>query len=380
MLFEIITIILSAHWSLVSFYVLLGLLGYFNYMPRMSPQKAKNVELCIVTKASLSVRDALFECIRHNATKFSDYRINMIVDDKSELNGNLERYVKQFSNVRMIVVPDGFKCKAIAKGRAQEYFRRNFAEDDKWYVFFDDDNLIMDDRFLHEIPHYEAKGCSIFNGVLYPRRSGSIVTHIADYLRYFDDLTVFRFSTGLLGRPLNGLHGELLGIHGYVLKRVGFDRHTVTEDFAFGREAYRLGFRTWQSATAVSILSPYTVRDFFKQRKRWFKGNIRDALTAPLPMKAFVLSKLLDWKVGILGSWATLPIWIFMHAPWPVVLFSSIGMLYYLTAYFYGAMKQRSWKDKMMFLAFPLYSIIENLAPHYKNGKGFEVIRKSRAS
>ena len=54
----------------------------------------------------------------------------------------------------------------------------------------------MDEKFLYEIPAYEKEGAVAANGILLPRYSNNKITYIADFLRYFDDLTLFRFLTG----------------------------------------------------------------------------------------------------------------------------------------------------------------------------------------
>ena len=35
-----------------------------------------------------------------------------------------------------------------------------------------------------------------------------------DFIRKYDDVTVFRFFTGLLGIPYIGMHGEMLTVKG----------------------------------------------------------------------------------------------------------------------------------------------------------------------
>jgi|SRR5205823_4251313 len=77
-------------------------------------------------------------------------------------------------------------------------------QDDKWYTFIDDDNLLLDDTFLYEIPYYEERGFVGCNPVLFTRQGRSTFTTIMDWIRYFEDITVFRFFTGLTKRPWIG--------------------------------------------------------------------------------------------------------------------------------------------------------------------------------
>ena len=82
----------------------------------------------------------------------------------------------------------------------------------KWYIFIDDDNLILDDIFLYEIPFYELKGYSPFNPVLKIRRGKSKLAFLMDYPIDYNDITIFGFFTGILKSPLIGMHDEMLGV------------------------------------------------------------------------------------------------------------------------------------------------------------------------
>lgn len=378
MIWNIISWILVIHWSIISLFVLIGLIGFLFYKSKKSNNKATNYEITIVSKASLNVKNALFMCLKNNLKNYKD--ISLVIDQGAELENEVKNYCKK-NNITLYIVPKSFKTKAIAKGRAIQYFIETNVNDlSKWYILIDDDNLICDDTFLYEINYYDKMNYGAFNAVIKPKRTSSNITFIADFLRYFDDLTIFRFGTGLLGVPLNGMHGELLGVKGSVLKRIGFNRNTITEDFSFSRELIKNHIKTWQSETIISILSPHNIHDFVKQRKRWFKGNSKDVLTAPLPMKIFAGIKIYDWYIGIIGCWISLPLWFILPFSIPLWLkiFSSIGMIYYIFVYLYGSLKYTKGLWKLGFLLTPLFSIMENFSPHYWKGSknGFDVIKK----
>lgn len=366
------------HWAIVSIYTILGILGYMFYRETAKvSQEHKDTEICVVSKASRSVEGVLFECIRHNSIKFANYTVNIVIDEGSDLLSDIELYIKEFKNVKLVIVPNTFKCRAIAKGRAIEYFIRMYVLPDKWYAFIDDDNLIMDEKFLREIPHYEKQGYVACNGILYPRLGKSKLAFVADSLRYFDDLSIFRFGTGLLKTPINGFHGELLVVKGKYLKSVTFDRETVTEDFAFARELFKLGVKTWQSETMVSIQSPHTLTDFVKQRNRWFRGISKDVLEASWKMKLFAGIRVIDWRLGLSGSWLIFPAWFLLPIPLWLSIFNMIGVSYYMVAYISGAMRLESGGTRSM-IVIPLYGILEMISPHIRirNKKEFNVISK----
>jgi hypothetical protein len=380
MIFEIYAIFLMLHWSLISVYVVLGWTSFFLYKVKQSEKRATHVELVIVSKASSHVKYSLFECIRYHLKEFGcEMTVNIVIDEGCDLEKTISKFVKGTMECKLVIVPTEFKCKAVAKGRAIEYFIRNNVKPQKWYAFIDDDNKLMTDDFLYEIPIYEKKGYSCANGILKPRIGRSKITYIADHLRWFDDLSIFRIGTGLLGSAINGIHGELLLCKGCTLKEVSFNRETITEDFAFARELIKKGHKFWQSKTLISILSPHSLIDFIKQRNRWYKGLAKDILTADWKMKLFAGVKMVIWKLSILGSWLIFPLWFFIDIPMFIKLFGLLGVLHYYIAYIFGIINlKEGWCQKWYFLLLiPLYSILEVIPPHYKpKQKGFIVIEK----
>jgi len=199
----------------------------------------------------------------------------------------------------------------------------------------------------------------------------SVLTYVMDFIRYLDDLTRYRFFTGLLKRPLVGLHGELLTVKGKVLKEIGFGTPSLTEDFRFASELVRRRYKTWQSATKVSIKSPNSLGDLFKQRGRWFKGILKDLKYCPPLMKATVGLSMSLWILGVFGSWMFSPLWLF----WKPFHFAIPGATAYWAAYSYGVWRSRK---PYLLLAIPIFGVLESIAfLKCWRQKGFEVVDKN---
>lgn len=354
---------MSRFLLLVGIYSFRGF-GFFAqiYRPKRS-EKAENVELVIISVANRKVEKALFECVTHNRKLGIPLRV--VVDEGSELIPKLKG-----ENCDCVIVPSSYRTDLIAKGRAINYFIEKEARTDKWYAFIDDDNLILSDDFLYEIPYYEKRGYVASNPILVPRKGKSVLTYIMDWVRYFDDLTVFRFFTGLLKRPLIGFHGELLLVNGKVLKEVGYNWCSIAEDFRFASELVRRQYKTWQSATKVSIKSPNSLKDLLKQRGRWFKGISENWKYCPVLMKVIVGLRLLSWTLGIFGSWLLAPLWLL----WGPFYYAIPSAAYYWAAYLYGIAKA---KKPHYFILIPLFGIFETSSCYFMiKQKNFVVIDK----
>ncbi len=356
-----------AIWTLFALFALIGIIGYITYRPKRAPYPTTNVEFVIVSKASFSVRDALLQTAEHIVQKFGKIPY-IVIDEGSELqDGELDHYLK-------VVVPTTYRPDLLGKGRAIQYFIEHHVESDTWYAFLDDDNLVLDDAFLWEIPYYESHGYVVANPILVPRPGRSKLTYVMDFIRYFDDLLLFRFFTGLLGKPLVGLHGELLLVRGNILQEIGFRHRSLTEDFRFSAEIVRRGYRTWQSATRVSILSPHSIMDLMYQRARWYKGIWMDLPYAPPLMQFIVGIRMLMWTFGVIGSWAFAPLWPL----WGSYYLALLGGALYWYVYLYGIYKARA---PLYFFLIPILGVIETSTWIFSlRIKDFVVIDKSGTS
>jgi hypothetical protein len=362
------------------FYFALGLVAYLTYEPKTAESKAENVRLVIPTIGDDHVRASLMECLEHHTQKFSEYELYCVTDEGADLEDEL----RAMGGFETVVVPDSYSCEAVAKGRAMQYFIDEVVADEQeyWYSFVDDDNLVLSDQFLYEIPHYEERGFGAMNSVLTPRKGDSRITYIMDHIRLLDDLTVFRAFTGMLGRPYIGFHGELLTVKGDVLHDIGFDRHSIVEDYAFAAELIKNGVRTWQSGTHVSILSPHSLEDLFKQRSRWFVGTWNLIWDTSPVTRLFTGIRLTSWLCAIVAGPISAVLWYYsggVSVPTLLRIAPPLAGLIYGGTYFYGAFNIDGKKWALFAFLLPVYALLEALSPVYAiffSDRDFTVIEK----
>ena len=389
--------------AIYSVFVIIGMIG-FHYKAESASTRANNVEFIIISQASRRVRNSLLDCISNTRIQFPWVPLSIVIDEGSELTDDLLRLVNvtqqqittsikdstsahqkgsiiarqrdTSEDLKIIVVPDRYRKDLVGKGRAINYFiDRYVIDENKWYSFIDDDNIILDDKFLYEIPYYEQRGYVAFNPTITARMGNSRFIWIMDFIRKYDDVTVFRFFTGLLGIPYIGMHGEMLTVKGSVLREIKYDFYSITEDFRFTAELIKRKMKVWQSKTNICIKSANNINDILCQRGRWFKGISLDLKYCPPLMRMIVTSRIVLWIIGIFGTWALSPLWLYWGIHWQSEIFIVSG-IYPWIIFIHAIIKNKEPLYCILFI--PLFGILESISYWFGiNNKGFYVIDKN---
>jgi egghead protein (zeste-white 4 protein) len=390
--------------GIYSVFVIIGIVG-FHYKAESAPTRANNVEFVIISQASRKVKNSLLDCISNTRIQFPWVPLSLVIDEGSELTDDLLRLVNvtqqqitttnlkdstivhqkesiiarqrhTSKELKIIIVPDRYRKDLVGKGRAINYFIDGYVIDEnKWYSFIDDDNIILDDKFLYEIPYYEERGYVAFNPNITARTGNSRFIRIMDFIRKYDDVTVFRFFTGLLGIPYIGMHGEMLTVKGSVLQEIKYDFYSITEDFRFSAELIKRKMKVWQSKTNICIKSANNINDILRQRGRWFKGISLDLKYCPPLMRMIVTIRMVLWIIAIFGTWALSPLWLSWGIHWQSELFIVSGV-YPWIIFIYAIIKNKEPLYCILFI--PLFGILESISYWFGiNNKGFYVIDKN---
>lgn len=181
---------------------------------------------------------------------------------------------------RVIVVPADFACLPTGKARALEYSRRIRAglgldRPDVKIILVDDDTL-PSARYIYRAFDGDYDVCQ---GVTVPNRWYAvggwrhfILSHLDD-IRTRNCLVYCSCTQGVTQKPLF-VHGEGLCITGSAESTVTWNRKIVaSEDLVFGTNAARLGLSWGYFYGAIQLISPWTFKENFSQRRRWTWGN-----------------------------------------------------------------------------------------------------------
>jgi len=249
---------------------------------------------------------------------YDNYRIDVV----SEVN-------ESFKGAATIAVPQDYatfnnaKYKARALHYAVEQREKNEENsDDTWIYHLDDESMITKQGLLSILDHADNNRQPIAGGLItYPNKInvGSKLVKYLDAVR-----PTFCFSccamSGSNKKP-NWLHGSNLLLRADIEKSIGWDfSNTCAEDSLFGYMAYKKygGIFGWHGGV-LEEQSPFTFRDFVKQRQRWIKGNIENLNRLGLWEKAKTAYSLVSWFLGA-ASFITLIPSFLIDQSYPIFL------------------------------------------------------------
>lgn len=343
------------------------------------------------------------------------YTIHIITEEGAEGLKDLQEQYREHPVVEFVVVPkeyntpNGTCYKARANQYALEERKAHGLNGDDVFVYHGDDDTGIGPDTIWSIAKFISTNQGEFDlaqGVLtYPHQlSRSWFCKLADSVRPADDLTRFHFFTGMLGRPLAGLHGEHLLVRASTEEAIGWDfgAHVKVEDAYFGLFfALRFPGRSAFLESCSYGASPSNVSDLIKQRRRWAAGlfGLLFDRQLPLRVKWSLAYSIVNWTSGlmqhvgiillvayVLGSLNTGPTLQFFLFIW------SFNLGYQVWMYLEGlrinldASQASTWKyfvlPCILVPLIPVFSLIEawaatlGLWDFLRKKKGFEVISK----
>lgn len=194
------------------------------------------------------------------------------------------------------VVPRGYRTArgALFKARALQYaLEESRLPDDAWIVHLDEESHITPSLVVgvrdaiqeeeREGTHRIGQGTILYHRDLPDR---PFLT-LADSVRTGDDLGRFHLQHRL-GVTVFGLHGSWILVRNSVEREVGFDfgrAGSITEDSFWALRQMELGRRCRWVDGYVTEQAPRSLRDFVKQRRRWFVGLESVFTDAPVALR-----------------------------------------------------------------------------------------------
>jgi cellulose synthase/poly-beta-1,6-N-acetylglucosamine synthase-like glycosyltransferase len=240
------------------------------------------------------------ESVKYWASKYlRDYEIWLVTEP--------DALIQNIDGVRVVKVPSYFRTpnNTRFKARALQYaklLRRLYARKDVWIYFMDEESIVGEDTVLGIIDFIENNRGEIGQGlIVYSNLYGkNLLTSLADSIRSAGDVSVYYFQ--ILTGFVPWMHGSHVLMRADVESSIGWDFGTTWgEDSLFGLEAQRRGYRISWLKGRLYEQSPFTVRDFLKQRRRWVFHSLdvlrRREMSVKVKMNYFY--SLLVWASGL---------------------------------------------------------------------------------
>lgn len=327
-----------------------------------------------------------------------DFEVWVVTDEGANLDFLASRRVRVIYTPKTYSTPNGTKYKARALNYACELRKTlGLNRSDVWVYFMDEESVVGEDTIVSIVDFVTSNKGEIGRGlILYPNFWGrSLLVSLADSIRPAQDLFFSTVETKL-GKVL-WMHGSHLLVRADVEAKICWDFGvTWGEDSQFGVKAVERGFRVSWLRGVLYEQSPFSLRDYFKQRRRWFFYTF-SSLRGDLPLwtRLYYWISVVGWLAGFPSFLISLLNLLIPSAnPFPYFGFVSVAILYNVIFWYLVGLKlnldplnlgSRKTVNLMLLglVLLPLYAVLESLTAWYalltwrkRHRVGFEVVKK----
>lgn len=251
------------------------------------------------------------------------WRVEVVTDNVVGVSNLDDRQVYELVVPKSYTPPGG----ALYKARALQYaIEKSPAGDEDWIIHLDEETQFDADTVNAIVQHCVTQAAAVRAGhlqwpsvgqglIVYGRamlpslasanlEGRSWLTSLADSVRVADDCGRFRLQYEC-GEVWFGMHGSYVVAPNSVERAITFDHGvegSIAEDAHFALAARARGVRfAWVDAIMYEQ-SPFTLRDFVRQRARWLVGGLLVVNNSRLPLGVRAV-------MGTLSAlWAAMPL------------------------------------------------------------------------
>ena len=246
-------------------------------------------------------------------------------------------------DIAQYVVPSDFKTPrgALFKARALQYAVGAVSvAHNAWILHCDEETQITLSGLTGCLQFMQQEIETVNSGEYPAVGQGAILYHrdfwlrpfltLADSMRTALDFGYFRVQHHVWHRPLFGLHGSFILVRQDIERAVDFDfdsYRSITEDAYWALRLVERGIRLKWVHGFLSEQATFSIRDFLRQRRRWFTGlwHVLAGDGVRRRTKLVLRASVAAWACSILGTLAIAvqlihPIFV----PWYILLPASV--------------------------------------------------------
>lgn len=176
----------------------------------------------------------------------------------------------------------------------------------------------------------EKKGLISEGPIVYPYKlwDANRLTVLAESVRPFQ---CYDCVSQMAHPPAIHMHGSNMLVREDVEDSVGWDTgRTLAEDQLFGFKVYeKYGNVFGWHGGLLQEQPPLTLRDHFRQRKRWIKGTLENLRYLPARLKAHIYLRISTFWLGFLSALGSTIMYVYISLPSAVQLFDWMFHLPY---------------------------------------------------
>lgn len=221
-----------------------------------------------------------FESVRHWYAKVQpDYSAEywLVTEPGAKiLRQPLPEYIRVFIVPKEYRTPNGTEGKPRAQHYVCEYREKHqLSGVDSWIYHQDEETDVGEDTLLAIDAFVKRGDCLVGSGIiLYPVDFSGRMSSFADSTRSYDDFRVF-YSLSTKSNYMVGYHGSHTIIRSDVEDEVGHDvgKYGLADDYFLELKIRRrVGNRFGILKGFAYEKSAFTLKDLFRQRRRWIRG------------------------------------------------------------------------------------------------------------
>lgn len=286
---------------------------------------------------------------------------------------------EEFKGCRTLIVPQNYSCNAIYKGRALQYAveirrKEQISSKDLYIFHLDDESLITKQTLCSILSYLEGNPKPISEGlIVYPVREKEAIkiSNLMDTLRPFCCFECLDMMAS--GNPAY-IHGSNLLVRSDVEEAVSWENgKTLAEDTLFAIKAeikYGSEAFGWHGGV-VEEKSPLTLKDLFRQRRRWFYGLIQNFKYFCFGEQIRQSLRALIWASGLFSGIIAIIAFFIPQAipPWVPVfnvpllrIFFFITSLMWLSSYQIGAFLNGAYLPLKKRISFHFLALVSSVA------------------